>query len=70
MRATDLLARLKRLARRNGWELQQRQGKGSHIMVRLNGKTTIIANHRGDMPTGTYRKILKDLAITETDINI
>lgn len=39
-------------------------------MIRLDGKQTIIANHRGDIPIGTYRKILKDLSLTENDLKI
>ena len=37
-------------------------------MLRLNGRTTVIARHPGDMPAGTFRKILKDLGLTEADL--
>ncbi|MCW4579446.1 type II toxin-antitoxin system HicA family toxin [Gluconacetobacter entanii] len=70
MKAADLLARLRRLANRNGWDMTERKGKGSHIVVRLNGNSTVVSNHRGDMATGTFRKILKDLVLTETDLEV
>ncbi|MBY4641727.1 type II toxin-antitoxin system HicA family toxin [Gluconacetobacter entanii] len=50
--------------------MTERKGKGSHIVVRLNGNSTVVSNHRGDMATGTFRKILKDLVLTETDLEV
>ncbi|MFT9385504.1 type II toxin-antitoxin system HicA family toxin [Acetobacter sp.] len=70
MKAADLLARLRRLANKNGWAMIERQGKGAHIVVRLNGKSTVVSNHRGDIATGTFRKILKDLTLVETDLEV
>ena len=48
--------------------MTETQGAGSHLKVRLNGNTTVIAMHRDDMPTGTFRKVLKDLALTAEDL--
>ena len=70
MKAADLLARLRRLANKNGWNMTERKGKGSHIVVRLNGRPTVVSNHRGDIATGTFRKIIKDLGLTETDLEV
>jgi predicted RNA binding protein YcfA (HicA-like mRNA interferase family) len=69
-KAADLLRRLRRLATGRGWEISERQAAGSHLNVRLHGRTTVIAMHRGDIPTGTYRKILKDLGLAEADLEV
>jgi predicted RNA binding protein YcfA (HicA-like mRNA interferase family) len=50
MRATEVIRRL----RREGWE--ERPGKGSHLIFRRAGKLVVIANHPGDIPTGTLRQ--------------
>jgi predicted RNA binding protein YcfA (HicA-like mRNA interferase family) len=38
--------------------------------VRLNGRTTVVAMHPGDLPTGTLRKVLKDLGLTKADLEV
>jgi predicted RNA binding protein YcfA (HicA-like mRNA interferase family)/predicted RNase H-like HicB family nuclease len=53
MRATEAIRRL----RREGWE--ERPGKGSHLIFRKAGKLVVIANHPGDIPTGTLREICR-----------
>ena len=53
MRATEAIRRL----RREGWE--ERPGKGSHLIFRRAGKLVVIANHPGDIPTGTLREICR-----------
>jgi len=39
-------------------------------MLWLNGRSTVIARHAGDMPPGTFRKIMRDLELTERDLEI
>jgi predicted RNA binding protein YcfA (HicA-like mRNA interferase family) len=70
MRSAELLRRLRRLATKRGWELTEREAQGSHLMVRLNGRSTIIARHAGDMPTGTFRKVMRDLGLTDRDLEV
>jgi predicted RNA binding protein YcfA (HicA-like mRNA interferase family) len=70
VKSVDLLRRLNRLATRREWDIIETQGAGSHLKVRLNGKTTVIAMHRADMPPGTFRKILKDLGLTVEDLEV
>ena len=53
MRATEAIRRL----RREGGEV--RPGKGSHLIFRRAGKLVVIANHTGDIPTGTLREICR-----------
>ncbi len=68
MTSTDLLRALRRLASRRGWAIAEREGKGSHLVIRLNGLSTTLPRHRGDLPAGTYRAILKQLQITQADL--
>lgn len=68
MTSNTLLRAIRRLASRRGWLLTEREGKGSHLVIRLNGISTTLPRHRGDLPTGTYRAILKQLQITENDL--
>jgi predicted RNA binding protein YcfA (HicA-like mRNA interferase family) len=39
--------------RREGWS--ERSGKGSHVIFKKNGRRVVVANHTGDIPTGTLR---------------
>jgi len=39
------------------------RGKGSHMYVTLNDKTTVIPAHSTDMPTGTVENIKKQLGL-------
>lgn len=42
---------------------------GSHKVLRhSDGRQTYVAMHPGTLPTGTFRKILKQAAITEEDL--
>ena len=68
MRSDDLLRRLNRRATRLGVEHVETGGKGGHLKVRHNNRTTVVPMHRGDLPTGTYRAILKQLGLTERDL--
>lgn len=68
MTSTAFLRAIRRLASRRGWSIVEREGKGSHLIIRLNGHSTTLPRHRGDLPAGTYRAILKQLQITETEL--
>jgi predicted RNA binding protein YcfA (HicA-like mRNA interferase family) len=70
MTAADRLRRLRRLATRRGWEPIERKAKGSHLMLWLNGRSTVIARHAGDMPPGTFRKVMRDLDLTARDLEV
>lgn len=57
----EVLAKLKRA----GFE-EVRQ-TGSHLFLRHpEGRLTFVAMHRGDIPPGTLRKILKQARLTES----
>ena len=55
MRPVEAIRRL----RREGWE--ERPGKGSHLIFRKESRRVVIANHRGDIPSGTLREICRRL---------
>jgi len=61
---------LRRLATKRGWNYSEREGRGSHLLVRMNGRVTVIARHPGDMPAGTFRKVLKDLGVAEAELEV
>jgi predicted RNA binding protein YcfA (HicA-like mRNA interferase family) len=68
MNGITLLRKLHRLATRRGWQITTRPGKGAHVVVTLNGKRTVVSQHRDDLAKGTFRTILKQLEITEDDL--
>lgn len=67
MRASDLLRRLRRLATRRGWAFELKEG-GAHTKIRLNGHVSMVPRHAADLPTGTFRAIIRQLGITQEDL--
>jgi predicted RNA binding protein YcfA (HicA-like mRNA interferase family) len=60
--AREVLAKLLR-----GGFAEVRQ-KGSHKVLRhSDGRQTYVAMHPGNLPTGTFRKILKQAGLTEEE---
>lgn len=58
--ARETLAKLKRAG------FSEVRQTGSHLFLRHpDGRMTFIAMHRGDIPLGTFRKILKQAGLTE-----
>jgi predicted RNA binding protein YcfA (HicA-like mRNA interferase family) len=58
----EVLAKLKRAG-----FVEVRQ-TGSHLFLRHpDGRLTFVAMHRGDIPIGTFRKILKQARLTEEE---
>jgi predicted RNA binding protein YcfA (HicA-like mRNA interferase family) len=69
LKPADLMRRLNRLARLRGWEIKAAEG-GNHTKVTLNGRRTTIGRHTADLKTGTFRAILKQLGLTDTDLEV
>jgi len=67
VKPAERLRRLRRLATRRGLAIEISEG-GSHTKVRLGGRTTVVGRHPGDMPPGTFRKVLKDVGLTPGDL--
>jgi predicted RNA binding protein YcfA (HicA-like mRNA interferase family) len=46
----------------------QKRSSGSHIVLRhSDGRQTYISMHPGDVPSGTFKSILKQAKLTEED---
>jgi predicted RNA binding protein YcfA (HicA-like mRNA interferase family) len=61
-KAREILARLQRA----GFII--RRQSGSHVVLRHpDGRQTYVAMHTADVPTGTFRAILKQSGLTEEE---
>ena len=61
-RAKDVLSRLERA----GFEV--RRQSGSHKVLRHpDGRQTYVPMHTGDVPSGTFRSILRQAGLTEEE---
>ena len=65
MNRDELVRRLRRVARARGmtFDLDTARGKGSHAVIRLGDRRTIVP--RGELKRGTLRGILKQLGVEE-----
>ena len=68
MKSAELLRKLKQLARRSGMPLTITPAKGSHHKVYFGSARTIVPMHHSDLKTGLLKAILKDLGITEEEL--
>ena len=68
VKAADLIRSIERYATRHGLGCRVEQGKGSHRKIWLGARRSVVPFHGGDLPLGTYRAILRQLAITERDL--
>jgi predicted RNA binding protein YcfA (HicA-like mRNA interferase family) len=61
-KAREILARLQRAG------FVVRRQSGSHLVVsHPDGRQTYVAMHPGDVPTGTFRAILRQAGLSEED---
>jgi predicted RNA binding protein YcfA (HicA-like mRNA interferase family) len=61
-KAQEVLRKLKRAG------FAERRQSGSHLVLRHeDGRQTYLPMHTGDVPTGTYRSILKQAELTEDE---
>ena len=68
MRADDLLRRLRRRSTKLGVDHEETPAAGSHIKIRHGAGRTTLAMHRTDLPIGTLKAILKQLVLSEQDL--
>ena len=58
----EVLRKLKRAG------FEERRQSGSHLVLRHpDGRQTYLPMHTGDVPTGTFRSILKQAGLSEED---
>jgi predicted RNA binding protein YcfA (HicA-like mRNA interferase family) len=61
-KAKEVLRELKRAG------FEERRQSGSHLVLRhKDGRQTYLPMHTGDVPTGTFRSILKQAELTEDE---
>lgn len=61
-KAKEVLGKLKRAG------FQERRQSGSHLVLRHpDGRQTYLPIHIGDVPSGTFRSILKQAGLSEDD---
>jgi hypothetical protein len=70
MKGAEFLRRVRQLARRRGWSVEWRpnRGKGSHGLLLLNGRRTVMPNLKSELKKGLYFGLLRTLEITEHDL--
>ena len=68
VKPNDLLRRLNRRATKLGLGHTTVPGDGGHLKVFHDGRRTIVSMHRQDIKPGTFRAILKQLGLTEQDL--
>ncbi len=61
---------IQKYAKANGLAFEWRpdRGKGSHGLLILGVRRTVVRNPRDELKTGTYHAMLKQLGVTERDV--
>lgn len=61
-KAREILSRLMKAG------FEEKRSRGSHIVLRHpDGRQTYVSLHPGDVPMGTFQKILKQAGLSEED---
>jgi mRNA interferase HicA len=70
MRGNEFIRRLQKYAKKQRLAFVWRpdRGKGSHGLLILGDRRTVVRNPKDELKTGTYHAMLKQLGITETDL--
>lgn len=70
MRGNEFIRRIQKYAKRNGLAFDWRadRGKGSHGLLILGERRTVVRNPKDELRTGTYHAMLKQLDLTEQDL--
>lgn len=70
MTGTELLRRLKKIAKERGLRLGliRERGKGSHATLYLGERFTVIKDRKKEIGPGLLRKILNDLGLDKSDL--
>ena len=64
-KSDEVLRRLKRAG------FAEKRSSGSHIVLRHpDGRQTYVAMHPGDVPSGTFRSILKQAGLSEEEFRL
>jgi mRNA interferase HicA len=71
MRGNEFIRRVQKYVKREGLSVNWRpdRGKGSHGLLVLGDLRTTVRNPKDELKTGTYHAMLKQLGLTERDLN-
>ena len=70
MRGNEFIRKIHKYAKtaRLSFEWRADRGKGSHGLLILGDRRTVVRNPKDELKTGTYHAMLKQLGLTERDI--
>jgi mRNA interferase HicA len=70
MRGNEFIRKVRKYAAVTGVAVEWRpnRGKGSHGLLILGDRRTVVRNPKDELKTGTYHAMLKQLGLTEQDI--
>jgi len=70
VRGNEFIRMIRKHAKRNGkaFEWRPDRGKGSHGLLILGDRRTVVRNPKDELKTGTYHGMLKQLGLTERDL--
>lgn len=70
MRGNEFIRRIQKYAQAHGLNCEWRadRGKGSHGLLTLGDRRTVVRNPKDELKTGTYHAMLKQLGLSEKDI--
>ena len=70
MKGNEFLKRIRRLAKDRGlvYEWHPNLGKGSHGVLKLGNRRTVLRNPKDELKTGTLHAMLKQLDLKPEDI--
>ena len=70
MRGNEFIRKIQKYAKVKGVACVWRpdRGKGSHGVLTLGEKRTVVRNPKDEVRTGTYHAMLKQLGLTQHDI--
>ncbi len=70
MRGNEFIRKIQKYAKaaRLSFEWRADRGKGSHGLLILGDRRTVVRNPKDELKTGTYHAMLKQLGLSERDI--
>lgn len=70
MRGNEFIRMIQKHAKAKGlaFEWRPERGKGSHGLLILGDRRTVVRNPKDELKTGTYHAMLKQLGLTEKDV--
>ncbi len=70
MRGNEFIRKVQKYAKAAGLTCEWRadRGKGSHGVLILGDRRTVVRNPKDELKTGTYYAMLKQIGLTERDL--